>query len=214
MLCEDQQVICQFFSEEDFLYAADEGDLEEVRSLLEAGVDIFTTNKHGFTALHKAAQRGMDCTVACAGAVSRGHGMSRSLAVMMLNSASSTGLDLARSAGHHKVVAALLAEPGATKLVTMQIRLGGSTALHLAAEKSHFNVVQEILQVCSSPGCWLLMPLYSLAPRRACADPRVCILALCLSACLPPSPPPCLPPSRPPARPPCLPPSLSLSPSL
>jgi ankyrin repeat protein len=58
VLCEDQQVICQFFSEEDFLYAADEGDLEEVRSLLEAGVDIFTTNKHGFTALHKAAQRG------------------------------------------------------------------------------------------------------------------------------------------------------------
>ena len=29
VLCEDQQVICQFFSEEDFLYAADEGDLEE-----------------------------------------------------------------------------------------------------------------------------------------------------------------------------------------
>lgn len=59
VLCEDQQVICQFFSEEDFLYAADEGDLEEVRSLLEAGVDLFTTNKHGFTALHKAAQRGI-----------------------------------------------------------------------------------------------------------------------------------------------------------
>jgi len=39
-------------------HTADEGDLEEVRSLLEADVDIFTSNKHGFTALHKAAQRG------------------------------------------------------------------------------------------------------------------------------------------------------------
>ena len=116
-----------------------------------------------------------------------------------LNSASSTGLDLARSAGHHKVVAALLAEPGATKLVTMQIRLGGSTALHLAAEKSHFNVVQEILQVCSSPGCWLPMPFCSLAPCRACAALRMRRLAHCLSASLPP-----------PARPS----SLSLAPSL
>jgi len=110
VLCGDAKVICQFFSAEDFLYAADEGDLEEVRSLLEADVDIFTSNKHGFTALHKAAQR-----------------------------------------GHTKVVKALLAEPGATKLVTMPIRLGGSTALHLAVEKSHFNVVEEILTCCASP---------------------------------------------------------------
>ena len=64
-----------------------------MRSLLEADVDLFTTNKHGFTALHKAAQR-----------------------------------------GHHTIVKVLLAEPGATKLVTMQIKLGGSTALHLAVE--------------------------------------------------------------------------------
>ena len=28
---------------------------------------------------------------------------------------------------------------------------GGSTALHLAVEKSHFNVVEEILTCCASP---------------------------------------------------------------
>merc|ERR1712216_1095955 len=110
VLCEEQQVICEFFSAEDFLYAADEGDAEEVRNLLAADVDLFTTNKHGYTVLHKAAQR-----------------------------------------GHHRIVKMLLAHPGGTRLVTMQIKLGGSTALHLAVEKSHFNVVEALLACCSAP---------------------------------------------------------------
>ncbi len=42
-LCEEQQIICQFFSAEDFLYAADEGNAEDVRDLLDADVDLFTT---------------------------------------------------------------------------------------------------------------------------------------------------------------------------
>ncbi|KAJ1492967.1 DnaJ domain-containing protein [Baffinella frigidus] len=58
-LCEVHEIAPQFWTEEDLFYAAEEGDLAEIKSLIEAGVDILnTTDRWGFTAMHKAAQRG------------------------------------------------------------------------------------------------------------------------------------------------------------
>lgn len=57
-LCRDHGIALQLYASEDFLYAAEEGDFDEVKALIEADIDISITDKWGFTALHKATQRG------------------------------------------------------------------------------------------------------------------------------------------------------------
>lgn len=44
-LCRDHGIGLQLYASEDFLYAAEEGDFEEVKGLIEADIDITITDK-------------------------------------------------------------------------------------------------------------------------------------------------------------------------
>jgi len=130
-LCRERQIVCEFFSSEDFLYAADEGDLEEVQALLEADVDIFTTNKWAFTALHKAAQRGhwRICEVLCS------HPAGPNLVKKQIRLGGSTALHLAAEKGHFRVIEVLLRCCSSPDFINTKDRNTGMSAMQIAQDR-------------------------------------------------------------------------------
>ena len=124
------------FAAEDFLYAAEEGDLEEIKSLLEADVDIFTVDRWGFTALHKAAQRGhwriVDLLLE--------HSAAPILVKMTIKLGGSTALHLAAEKSHHKVVESILRCCSVREFLDIRERHSNRTALDVARARYESSV--------------------------------------------------------------------------
>jgi hypothetical protein len=118
------------------LYAAEEGDLDEIKSLMEADVDIFTTDRWGFTALHKAAQRGhwriVDALLQHTGAPI--------LAKMTIKLGGSTALHLAAEKSHHRVIESILRCCSVREFVDMRERHANRTALDIARARYESSV--------------------------------------------------------------------------
>ena len=132
-LCDVHEIAPQFWTEEDLFYAAEEGDLAEIKSLMEAGVNILhTTDRWGFTAMHKAAQRGRHQVVRAL--------LERTDAVHLCNAriqlGGSTPLLLAVEKGHlagHLMCAQFLLEVcHSPELLAVVDRSSGQTAVQTA----------------------------------------------------------------------------------
>jgi ankyrin repeat protein len=130
-ICADRQFserTADAFAAEDFLYAAEEGDLDEIRSLMDADVDIFTTDKWGFTALHKAAQRGNWRIVD----VLLQHAAAPVLVKMTIKLGGSTALHLAAEKSHYRVIESILQCCSVREFLEMRERHNNRTALEIS----------------------------------------------------------------------------------
>lgn len=113
-----------------FVLQAEEGDLDEIKSLLDAEVDVMLSDRWGFTALHKAAQRGH-------GAIVRellAHQQRKELVKSTIKLGGSTPLHLAVEKGPSRlfVIEEMLkccSEPG---FLGIADRNTGKTALQIA----------------------------------------------------------------------------------
>ena len=135
-ICAERQLSCQIYITEDFMYAAEEGDLDEIKSLLEADVDVFTTDRWGFTALHKAAQRGYWRIVAALLA----HPSATTLVKMQIKLGGSTALHLASEKGHYRVIEAILNCCSVQEFLDMKDRHSNKTALQIAQSRYESTV--------------------------------------------------------------------------
>ena len=142
--------------------AAERGDLDAVRSLLQQGADANAAQSDGMTALHWAAERGdMEMVGLLMSAGASVHAATRIGAY--------TPLHLASRVGRSAVVAALL-EAGADVQTTTAS--GGATALHLAAMSGDVASVTHLLEHGADPnvreGEWGQTPLvFAAAQGRA-----------------------------------------------
>jgi len=133
--------------------AAERGDLESVRQLLQSGVDVNDSHADGMTALHWAAENGnTDIAKALIFAGANVQSGTRIGAY--------TPLHIASRGGHHEVVEALLgghADPDAMTSVS------GATPLHLAAASHNPATVRALLaagaDVNARDGAWQQTPL-------------------------------------------------------
>ncbi len=126
---------------EDLLNAAYDGDLAQVRTLLEKGTDIDHRSSAGVTALIQASQKGHEGIVqALLARPLWGFG---ALRVEIDHQAENgmTALYIASQNGHEGIVQALLAK-GAE--INHQAK-SGSTALFMASQNGHGRIVQALL---------------------------------------------------------------------
>mmetsp|Transcript_51733 Transcript_51733/g.105303 ORF Transcript_51733/g.105303 Transcript_51733/m.105303 type:complete len:209 (-) Transcript_51733:85-711(-) len=135
-MCKDQgYTCCSLYATEDWLYAAEEGDLEEIEGLLDSDIDIFLTDRWGFTALHKAVQRGHWRIVDVLLKLPAGP----RLASQTLKLGGSTALHLAAEKGHQekhlRCLDLLLQSNHTPDLLLTRDRTGNATALEIAQKR-------------------------------------------------------------------------------
>ncbi|XP_049832752.1 ankyrin-1-like, partial [Schistocerca gregaria] len=115
------------------IYAAEEGAVEDLQALLEAGANVGARDEIGETALHWAAQWGHTDSVKCL--------LEAGAEVDARSDGQSTPLHLAAERGHTAVVRLLLAASADPNARTPY----GRTPLHSAAEQGHTAVVRLLL---------------------------------------------------------------------
>ncbi|XP_049788061.1 26S proteasome non-ATPase regulatory subunit 10-like isoform X1 [Schistocerca cancellata] len=115
------------------IYAAEEGAVEDLQALLEAGANVGARDEIGETALHWAAQWGHTDSVKCL--------LEAGAEVDARSDGQSTPLHLAAERGRTAVVGLLLASSADPNARTPY----GRTPLHSAAEQGHTAVVRLLL---------------------------------------------------------------------
>ncbi|KAF5298446.1 hypothetical protein FQR65_LT01225 [Abscondita terminalis] len=114
-------------------YAAQYGDSDRVKKLIDKGIDVDLRDSAGYTSLHYAARNG--CKQVCKILLERGANVNAAT-----KSGSATALHRSCSAGHVEIVKLLLSKNANGMLKDSD----GKTALHRAAESKHLEVCKII----------------------------------------------------------------------